>query len=167
MQCGWNACRGPSGILCDRKVNVKLKGKNYKTAARLAMLYSCETWATKKKHERKINVAEMKMLRWMCGVTRKDRIRNEKNRGTLKVGEISSKMQERRLNWYGQVMRREENYVGKRVIEMEVPGKRKRGGPKLRWKDRLKADMIEKNLIEQQVMNRNEWKRLASNSDPI
>ena len=50
------------------------------------------------KHERKMNVAEMKMLRWMCGVTRKDRIRNEKIRGTLKVGEISSKMQERRLN---------------------------------------------------------------------
>ena len=64
-------------------------------------------------------------------------------------------------------MRREEKYVGKRVLEMEVPGKRKRGGPKLRWKDRLKADMIEKNLIEQQVINRNEWKRLPRNSDPI
>ena len=114
-----------------------------------------------------MNVAEMKMLRWMCGVTRKDRIRNEKIRGTVKVGEISKKMQERRLNWYGHVMRRDDNYVGRRVLAMEVPGKRKRGGPKLRWKDRIKADMIEKNLIEHQVMNRNEWKRLAKNSDPI
>ena len=167
VQSGWNAFRRLSGILCDRKVNVKLKGKVYKTAVRPAMMYSCETWATKKKHERKMNVAEMKMLRWMCGVTRKDRIRNEKIRGTVKVGEISKKMQERRLNWYGHVMRRDDNYVGRRVLAMEVPGKRKRGGPKLRWKDRIKADMIEKNLIEHQVMNRNEWKRLAKNSDPI
>ena len=42
VQCGWNACRRLSGILCDRKVNVKLKGKVNKTAVRPAMLYSSE-----------------------------------------------------------------------------------------------------------------------------
>ena len=43
----------------------------------------------------------------MCGVTKMDRIR-----GTTKVGEISKKVQERRLEWYGHVMRREEECVG-------------------------------------------------------
>ena len=52
-------------------------------------------------------------------------------------------------------------------LRWNIQEREKRGGPKLRWKDRIKADMIEKNLIEQQVMNRNEWKRLARNSDPI
>ena len=37
------------------------------------------------------------MLRWMTGVTKLDRIRNERIRGTTKVGEISKKVQERRL----------------------------------------------------------------------
>ena len=34
--------------------------------------------------------------------------------GTTKVGEIANKVQERRLKWYGYVMRREEHYVGRR-----------------------------------------------------
>ena len=33
----------------------------------------------------------------------------------------------------GNVLRREEEYVGNRVIVMDVPGKRSRGRSKLRW----------------------------------
>ena len=43
---------------------------------------------------------------------------------TTKVGEISKKVQESRLKWYGHVLRREDEYVGKRVMAMEVPGKK-------------------------------------------
>ena len=43
----------------------------------------------------------MKILRWMCGVTKLDKIRNERIRGTIKVGGITKKVQERRLKWYG------------------------------------------------------------------
>ena len=46
--------------------------------------------------------------------------------------EITKKVQERRLKWYGHVMRREEHYVGRRVMEMKVQGRRKRGRPKRR-----------------------------------
>ena len=45
----------------------------------------------------KLDVAEMWMLGWMGGVTKMDRIRNERIRGTTKVGEISKKVQESRL----------------------------------------------------------------------
>ena len=55
---------------------------------RPAMVYGEETWAVKKAHDKKMEVAEMKMLRWMCGVTRLDKIRNENIRGSTKVGEI-------------------------------------------------------------------------------
>ena len=40
----------------------------------------------------------------MCGVTKLDKIRNERIRGTTKVGEITKKVQEMRLKWYGHVM---------------------------------------------------------------
>ena len=73
------------------------------------------------------------MLRWMSGVTKLDRIRNEIIRGTTKVGEISKKVQESRLKWHGHMLRREYEYVGKRVIE--VPGKRRRERSKRRWLD--------------------------------
>ena len=67
----------------------------------------------------KLDVAEMRMNR----LTKQVRIRNERIRGTTKVGEISKKVQESRLKWYRHVLRREEEYVCKRVMVMEVPGK--------------------------------------------
>ena len=73
------------------------------------------------------------MIRWMSGVTKLYIIRNERIRGTTKVGEISKKVQESWLKYYADVLRREKEYVGKRVMVMEVPGKRRRGGPKRRW----------------------------------
>ena len=64
-------------------------------------MYGAETWAVKKAQEKKLDVAEMRMLRWMSGVTKLDRIR-----GTTKVGEIFKKVQESRLKWYWHVLRR-------------------------------------------------------------
>ena len=42
----------------------------------------------------------------MSGVTKLDRIRNERIRGTAKVGELSKKVQESRLMWCVHVLRR-------------------------------------------------------------
>ena len=56
----------------------------------------------------------MRMLRWMCGVMKLDKIiKNERLAATTKVGVIANKvgLQERRLKWYGHVMRREEHCV--------------------------------------------------------
>ncbi len=98
--------------------------------------------------------AEIIMLRWMCGVTKLENIRNERIRGTTKVGEITKKVQERRLAWYGLVMRREEHYVGRRTMEMKVQGRRKRGRPKRRWLDKIKDDIKEKGLSADEVYDR-------------
>ena len=53
------------------------------------------------------------------GVTRKDKIKNEYISGTVKVERLGTKMREGRLRWYGHVMRRDQKYVGRRVMEME------------------------------------------------
>ena len=37
----------------------------------------------------------MRMLRWMCGVTTKDKIRNEQVRGTVKVAPVVEKITEK------------------------------------------------------------------------
>ena len=63
----------------------------------------------------------------MCGVTRKDQIRNEHIRGTTKVAQASSKITERRLKWYGHVMRMEEDHAVKRVMTKLIPGKGREG----------------------------------------
>ena len=63
-QSGWKRV---SGVLCYRRMNVKIKGKMYRTVVRPALMYGAETWALKKAHENKLEVAEMRTLRWMCG----------------------------------------------------------------------------------------------------
>jgi hypothetical protein len=77
IQAGCLKWRRASGVLCNKKIPLKLKGKFYRTAVRPAMLYGTECWAVKSQHESKVSVAEMQMLRWMSGKTRQDRIMND------------------------------------------------------------------------------------------
>ena len=74
-------------MVCDRRMNAKIKGTVYRTVVRPALMYGAETWALKKAQENELEVAEMKMLRWVCGVAKLDNIRNERIRGTTEVGE--------------------------------------------------------------------------------
>ena len=146
VQSGWKDWKRVYGVLCDRKINMKTKMKVYRTVVRPALMYGAETRALKKAHENKLEVVEMRMLRWMCGVTKLDKIRNERIIGTPKVGEITKKVQERRMKRCGHVMKREEHYVGRRAMEMKVQRRRKRGRPKRIWLDKVKDDPKEKGL---------------------
>ena len=55
------------------------------------MMYGAERWGVKKGQEKRLDVAEMRMLRWMIAVTKVDRIWNERIRTTTKVDKISKK----------------------------------------------------------------------------
>ena len=91
IQSGWKNWRRVPGILCDRIISLRVKGKVYKTVVRPGMMYGAETWAVKRAQEKKLDVAEMRMLRWMSRVTKLDRIGNERIRGTTKVGKYPRK----------------------------------------------------------------------------
>ena len=81
----------------------------------------------------------MGMLRWMCGVTKKDNTRNNHVRGSVKVAPVTKKITEKRLKWNGHVKRRDEEHVLRRMLD--APGKRRRGRQKTRWKDSCKRDL--------------------------
>ncbi|KAK3575129.1 hypothetical protein QTP86_020814, partial [Hemibagrus guttatus] len=132
VQAGWNGWRKVSGVLCDQKISARIKGKVYRTVVRAAMLYGLETVSLRKRQESELEVAELKMLRFSLGVTSLDRIRNEYIRGTAHVGRLGDKVREARLRWFGHVQRRESEYIGRRMLDMELPGRRQRGRPKRR-----------------------------------
>ena len=59
---------------------MKLKNKLYKTVIKptlIILLYGSECWALHRAEQQRMHTAEMKMLRWIQGKTRNDRIRNE------------------------------------------------------------------------------------------
>jgi len=59
------------------------------------------------------------MLRWMCGKTRWDRIRNDDIRERVGVAPMVEKMVETRLRWFGNVERRPVDFVVRRVDQMD------------------------------------------------
>ena len=72
---------------------------------------------------------EMRMLRWIIGVSLKDHVMSEKIRAELGVAylelgvaQIRDKVKEARLRWFGHV-ERSDSYI-KIAYEMEVIGKR-------------------------------------------
>ena len=92
VQAGWNGWRKVSGVICDKRLPARIKGKVYSSVVRPAMVYGLETVAVTKKQVKEMEVAEMKMLRFAMGVTKKDKIRNEYIRGTVKVERLGMKM---------------------------------------------------------------------------
>ena len=58
--------------------------------------YGAETWTAKKAQEKKLDAGEMSMSRWMCGVTKMDRIGNERIRDN-KSGRNIQESEEKRV----------------------------------------------------------------------
>ena len=154
MQAGWNGCKKVSRVICDRRLPAIVNGKVYSSMVRLAMVYGLEMVAVTKKQVEEMEITEMKMLRFAMGVTRKDKIRNEYIKSTVKVEWSEMKMRKGRLRWYEHVMRRDQEYVGRRMMAMELPGKRKRGRPKRRFLDVVKEDMGKVVVKETDIENR-------------
>ena len=130
------------------------------------MVYGLETVAVTKKQVEEMEIAEMKMPSFTMGVTRKDKIRNEHIRSTVKVERLGMKIREGRLRWYGHVMRRDQEYVERKMMEMELPGKRRRGRPKRRFLDVVKEDMKEVGVKEMDIEDRKMWRTMIRCGHP-
>ena len=74
-----------------------MKVKFYRTAIRPAILYGAECCPTKIRHVQQLSVAEMRMLRWICGYTRMDRVRNDDIRDRLGLSSIEEKLIQHQL----------------------------------------------------------------------
>jgi hypothetical protein len=90
-------------------------------------MYGSECWATKKKDERKLHTAEMRILRWKFEVTRMDKVRNEFLRESLVVTPITEKFKGNQSFELDIIMMRREEYETRRVMNMNVVGWRGRG----------------------------------------
>jgi len=79
-------------VLCDKRMPIGLKGKVYRGVVRPSVMYGAECWPLKKTQVQKLMVVEMRMIRWICGYTRMDKISNGVIRDLVKVTPIKDKM---------------------------------------------------------------------------
>ena len=155
----WSSWRKLTGVLYDRKIPLRLKAKVYEAIITPALTYGSECWAMKVTNKRKIATTEMRVLRGILGVSKPDHMRNEDIRRILHITPIDEVMRCGRLRWFEHVQRRDADNVTRIVINLAIPGTRRRGRPKKTWPQQLKDDMTAVGVTQDMTLDRTEWRR--------
>ena len=121
---------------------------------RSSMLYGRETWPVRKENVVALLPAEMRMVRWMCGVKLKDRFPSKELRERLGIDDITLVLQQNKLQWYGHVLQKEDDDLVKKCMEYELKGPRPRGRTKRIW-----TEIVEKDCHARKL-DRRKWRKL-------
>src|SRR5580700_2994037 len=160
IRSAWRKFRELSPILALKGASLAVKSKIYKCCVRSCMLYGSETWPMKVEHEAKLERTEMRMIRWMCGVSLRERQTNIELRSRFGVESIVEVVRRNRLRWFGHVQRRSDDDWVKRCTMLEVEGRKPKGRPKKTWMDTVKMDMKPLGLVVKDADDRDRWRRM-------
>jgi len=77
-------------------------------------------------------------------------------------------IKERKLRYCGQVVRKQEESLEKDILEGTVPGKRRRGKPRISWRDNI-GDWTGMSMKEVllSVQDRDRWRRAVHNATKL
>ena len=166
IQAGANAWRNVEGVVVDRKISRKLKGKVLDSCVVPASTYGLEKLALSELHQHKLQVCENNWIRKIAGVRRVERRRMKDLRE--EVGSkacIVGKIVKSRMKWAGHMVRMNDDKLPKRAETNRQEGSRKRGRPQLRWEDCVKRDLRkakEEEKWREKANNRDRWKLITN-----
>ena len=120
----------------DRKLKKQLKGKVLEACVVPACIHGLGTLALTERQGEKMQIAENNWVRRICNVTQEYRRKLKELREEIGMKKhIKMKVAGSRMRWAGHVQRMGEDRLSKRAWKAEEGGRRRRGRPKLRWKD--------------------------------
>ena len=135
-------------IFESKRVQISIKMRLLKSHVESIFLYNSELWTLTKKLENTINVFQRNLLRKILNIKWPNKISNKALYERMEIDEWSKTIKERRLSWYGHVLRLPDNTPAKSALrEVRKYVKKPRGGQKLTW-----IKMIEKDLERARVM---------------
>ena len=113
-----------------------------------------------------MNVFDMKCLRSLMGVSRRDRVRNEEVHRRAGIGrELASTEDQRVSRWFRYMERMVESRLATRVLTAEVSGGRVSGRQRLGWMDGEKLALGSREMTveaaQQCSIDTNEWRALV------
>jgi len=148
-------------LLTNKDISLIVRGRLYSGCVQSSMLHGSETWPVRKENEVIIQRAEMRMVRWMCGVKLQDRVPSKELSERLGLDDIISVLQQNRLRWYGHVLQKEDNDWVKKCMEYyyEVEGARPRGRPKKTCREIVEKDCKVHRLNREDAMDRSRWRK--------
>ena len=102
-----------------------------------------------------------RMLRMICVVTLKDMVESTVIASSVVVDDLEEHLRQKRLRWFGHIVRRDEEVEIKKLLELKTEGQRKRGRPVKRWIDVVEEDMKKRGVVQQDAGDREGWRRRA------
>ena len=146
---------------------MRQKGRVHGTCV-CVMVHASEIWAVRvEEEELRMERNENVMLRWMCGVTLKDKVPMVKLRRRLGIEGVVV-MRRGRLRWFGHVERKKMDDWVLAYRNLKVAGNRGRSRPRMTWRARLDGDMKDMGLRPEMAMDREKWRCciMRRTSDP-
>ena len=120
-----------------KKVRTENILKIYNTIVLTTFLYGSENWTLTTLQRRRIEAAEMKLLRPLAGYTLYDHKTNDYTRRELRIAGILDKIDEYRRNWLSHLQRMPQNPIHIKSYRYRPQGRRTIGRPKKRWREQL------------------------------
>ena len=150
----------------EKEVGMRVKKGLYESIIVPTVMYGGESWGLRKKEERRLNVMEMNCLRNMCGVSRREHVRNEEVRRRVGVeSELAERVKGRVLSWFGHVERMSGERMTKRVYESSVEGARGRGAPPKGWMSSVKKILDKRGMTVANAkvvcQTRSDWRAIV------
>ena len=145
-----------NGIRLDTKL------KFYKAVVLPTLLYACETWTLYQRHAKRLNHFHLSCLRKLLKIRWQDKIQDTDVLKKAKMQSVHTLLKLAQLRWTCHVTRMPDERLPKKVFYGELQeGKRSQGDQKKRYKDNLKASLMDFNIsnesCEQAAHDRIKW----------
>ena len=161
-RCAWGKFRENLPLLTSKPVPFDLRGRLFSSNVRSSMLHGTETWPMTSAALHRLCRNDRAMIRWICGVKPSDDPSMDELHAKLGICDLAILVRERRLRWFGHVMR--SNGEINRVRSRPVPGRKGPGRPKKTWEECVKQDLKVCGLSEAGTQDRLSWRSSVKNS---
>ena len=146
-------CLSTWGVVCLALMNV---------VQSTSMLHGTETWPMTSDALHRLCFNDRAMIRWICGDKPSDDPSMDSLHAKLGIWDLAVLVRERRLMWFGHVMR--SNGEINRVRSRPVPRSKGLGRPKKSWDECVKQDLKVCGLSEAGTQDRVSWRSSVKNS---
>ena len=118
-------------------MNKETKLRIHNITATAELKFGSEAWVPKKREEQHLEVAQMKFLRHLLGITKLDNEKNQCIRERTGAQNIVKEIKQYQKKWLQHVQRMDTNRLTRQALKYRTEGRRNIGRPKKRWRDQL------------------------------
>ena len=126
----------------NHHVSMRVKGKIYRATVLSTLLYGAEAWTVYRRQVKKLHAFMMRHLRSIMRITWMDKVTNKEILERTGLPSMEDLLIRKNLRWTGHLMRMSPDRLPKQVLYSQLSsGQRKRGRPRLRFKDTIKRHL--------------------------